>query len=37
MNTDHPAGLANILYSRLRNFIQDQIIKHKKRGCGKHG
>jgi V/A-type H+-transporting ATPase subunit K len=30
MNTDHPAGLANILYSRLRTFNQDHIIKHKK-------
>ena len=31
MNTDHPAGLANILYSRLRTFNQDHIIKHKKK------
>ena len=30
MNTEHPAGLANILYSRLRNFNQDHIINQKK-------
>jgi V/A-type H+-transporting ATPase subunit K len=31
MNTDQPAGLATILYSRLRTFHQDHIIKHKKK------
>jgi hypothetical protein len=31
MNTEHTAGLANILYSELRTFIQDHIIKHKKK------
>jgi len=30
MNTEHPAGLANILYSRLRNFNRDHIINQKK-------
>jgi V/A-type H+-transporting ATPase subunit K len=31
MNMDQPAGLATILYSRLRIFNQDHIIKHKKK------
>lgn len=31
MNTDQTAGLTTILYSRLRTFNQNHIIKHKKK------